>query len=187
DYATAAGVLHFNAGDTSKVISIQVNGDTRFEPNETFNVMLSGATNGATISDNQGVGTIINDDTNQLPVVTTHDVTAAANGSVAASALFTAHDPDGDSTITQYAFWDGVSGGGHFSVGGVAQASGQWIYVAAGNLGSVSYVGGPGAGSETLYVDAEDGQAWGNYVALTATTASGDVVTGTDGNDTLFG
>src|SRR5262249_7748890 len=89
--------------------------------------------------------------------------------------------------ITQYAFWDGGSAGGHFSVAGVAQASGQWIYVDAGNLGSVSYVGGPGAGSGALYVDAQDGQAWGNYVFLTAPPPSGDGESGTDGDDMLFG
>ena len=39
-----------------------INGDTAIEPNETFVVNLSGATNGATITDNQGEGTIIDND-----------------------------------------------------------------------------------------------------------------------------
>jgi len=53
--------LTFNAGDTSKTVDVLVNGDIVSEPDETFFVNLSGATN-ATISDNQGLGTILNDD-----------------------------------------------------------------------------------------------------------------------------
>jgi hypothetical protein len=46
----------------TQTIAVTINGDTKVEANETFNVVLSNATNGATISDNQGVGTITNDD-----------------------------------------------------------------------------------------------------------------------------
>src|SRR5437667_5324929 len=45
----------------SQPVAVTVNGDTKFEPNETFFVNLSNPTN-ATISDNQGAGTIVNDD-----------------------------------------------------------------------------------------------------------------------------
>jgi hypothetical protein len=48
-------------GDTSKTVTVAINGDTEIEPDETFDVILSNAVN-ATIADNQGVGTIINDD-----------------------------------------------------------------------------------------------------------------------------
>src|SRR5262249_49900732 len=51
----------FNPGDTTKPITVVVNGDTVNEPNETFFVNLSSALN-ATIADGQGVGTILNDD-----------------------------------------------------------------------------------------------------------------------------
>ncbi len=54
--------MHFNANDVSKTITVTVNGDTKVEPTETYDVNLSGATNGATISHAQGVGTIVNDD-----------------------------------------------------------------------------------------------------------------------------
>ncbi len=43
-------------------MTVQVNGDTTVEPNETFTVNLSNATGNATITDAQGVGTIVNDD-----------------------------------------------------------------------------------------------------------------------------
>jgi Ca2+-binding RTX toxin-like protein len=62
DYAAASGTLHFGVNQNTQTISVTINGDTKVESNETFNVNLSNATNGATISDNLGVGTITNDD-----------------------------------------------------------------------------------------------------------------------------
>jgi hypothetical protein len=62
DYqAVPTTVLTFQPGETSKSITVTINGDTLIEPNETFFVNLSGATN-ATAHDNQGLGTINNDD-----------------------------------------------------------------------------------------------------------------------------
>ncbi|MFM6758214.1 MAG: FG-GAP-like repeat-containing protein, partial [Microcystis panniformis] len=69
DYtAIATTPLTFNAGETSKTITVAVNGDTKVESNETFFVNLSNLqTNGrnVTIADNQGQGTITDDDTLQ--------------------------------------------------------------------------------------------------------------------------
>lgn len=63
DYqAIPSTVLTFLPGETTKTITVLVNGDTNAEDNETFFVNLSGATN-ATITDNQGQGTITSDDT----------------------------------------------------------------------------------------------------------------------------
>ena len=62
DYvAIPATTLTFNPNETSKTVNATINGDPFFEPNETLNLNLSNPTN-ATISDNQGVGTITNDD-----------------------------------------------------------------------------------------------------------------------------
>ena len=77
DYVAASGTLQFGANENTKTISVTINGDTKVEANETFNVLLSNATNGATISDNQGVGTITNDDGAATPPPTTNLV---ANG-----------------------------------------------------------------------------------------------------------
>ena len=63
DYASiAASVLSFAAGETSKQVSVTINGDTSAEADETFFLNLSKATNGAVIGDSQGLGTIQNDD-----------------------------------------------------------------------------------------------------------------------------
>jgi hypothetical protein len=61
DYVATSGSLTFAPGVTSLPVTVTINGDTVFEPNETFFVNLSGATN-ATIARGQGVGTILNDD-----------------------------------------------------------------------------------------------------------------------------
>ena len=53
--------LTIPAGSTSGIINFGVKGDTVWEPDETFYVNLSNATN-AVIIDEQGTGTILNDD-----------------------------------------------------------------------------------------------------------------------------
>jgi len=49
DYQDNSGTLNFAANETTKQITVLVNGDTKFEADETFTVHLAGATN-ATIS-----------------------------------------------------------------------------------------------------------------------------------------
>jgi uncharacterized repeat protein (TIGR01451 family) len=74
--------LTFNPGETSKTITVTINGDIDDEPNETFFVNLSNAS-GATISDAQGVGTIVDDDPNaDVSVTKTDGVATATPGQV---------------------------------------------------------------------------------------------------------
>ncbi|TMK20456.1 MAG: hypothetical protein E6G65_07105, partial [Actinobacteria bacterium] len=61
DYAANSGTLPFGPSATTKSITVLVNGDTGFEANETFHVVLTSPT-GGTISNATGVGTIRNDD-----------------------------------------------------------------------------------------------------------------------------
>ena len=61
DYQANSGTLNFAANETTKQITVLVNGDTTFETDEIFTVHLSGASN-ATISTADGTGTIVNDD-----------------------------------------------------------------------------------------------------------------------------
>ncbi|WP_222427425.1 Calx-beta domain-containing protein, partial [Hyella patelloides] len=61
DYQSQFGTIVFNPGETETTISIDVIGDTLDESDETFNINLSNAL-GAVIVDNQGVGTIVDDD-----------------------------------------------------------------------------------------------------------------------------
>jgi CSLREA domain-containing protein len=72
DYtALTSTPITFNPGETLQQVTVTVNGDTRFEPDETFTVNLSGATN-ATIGTSTGTGTIQNDDT--APTLSINDV-----------------------------------------------------------------------------------------------------------------
>ena len=69
------GSVSWTAGDTiSKVITVNVQGDTTVEPNENFTVTLSNPTNGATITTATAIGTIQNDDG-----ATSANVTLASN------------------------------------------------------------------------------------------------------------
>jgi hypothetical protein len=61
DYQPASGTLSFTPGETSKQISVLVNGDTQVEPDETLFVNLSSPVN-ALILKMQGTGIIVNDD-----------------------------------------------------------------------------------------------------------------------------
>jgi hypothetical protein len=62
DYVATSGTLSFAQGQTSQTISVTINGDTAFEPDETFFLNLTNASNGVVIADGQGLGTLSNDD-----------------------------------------------------------------------------------------------------------------------------
>jgi len=84
DFAAASGTVTFTPGQTSQPVSVTINGDTSFEPNETFNVNLSNAVN-ATIADTQGAGTINNDDTQPAISIADTAVTEGNSGTVTAA------------------------------------------------------------------------------------------------------
>ena len=62
DYQTEAGTLTFAAGETSKTISISVNGDEVAEANETFSVILSAPSSNAELVKDRAQAVIQNDD-----------------------------------------------------------------------------------------------------------------------------
>lgn len=66
DYVAKSGALTFAPGETTKTVTILVNGDTTVEGNESLFVNLSGARN-ATLADARGAGTILNDDSAVQP------------------------------------------------------------------------------------------------------------------------
>lgn len=60
--ALPAGTLTFADGETEKVVTVQVTGDTTAEPDETITLTLSNPTGGASVGDGSATGTIRNDD-----------------------------------------------------------------------------------------------------------------------------
>ncbi|MBW4539539.1 MAG: DUF4347 domain-containing protein [Myxacorys chilensis ATA2-1-KO14] len=74
DYLAASDILTFNAGEVSKTIEIQVNGDTNFELDETFLVKLSNASNARIIAGaDTGIGTVVDDDKSGWTIAETAD------------------------------------------------------------------------------------------------------------------
>jgi large repetitive protein len=104
DYTAAASTLNFAAGETTKTVSVLVNGDGTDEPNETFHLNLGGAVN-ASISDGQGVGTINDDDG---PGISINDVSV---GEDAGSAVFTVSlgAPSAQQVTVNYATANGTA------------------------------------------------------------------------------
>lgn len=64
DYVAVTGSLEFAPGETSKTVTVNVNGDRVLEGNETFSLVISSPVN-ATIGRGTGVCTIRNDETDQ--------------------------------------------------------------------------------------------------------------------------
>ena len=98
DYLATSGKLTFPPGTLTQTVLVDVIGDTVFEANETFLVTLTSPVN-AGLADDQGLGTILNDDpaTNQPPIVR---LTSPANGSAFTTPVeipitVDARDPDG--------------------------------------------------------------------------------------------
>jgi chitinase len=61
DYTAKSGTLTFLPGAISQVVNVTIQGDTTAELDESVLLTLAGATN-ATLSDNEGQGTILDDD-----------------------------------------------------------------------------------------------------------------------------
>ena len=87
DYTLNSGTLDFAATETTKTVTVLVNGDSTLEPDEIFNVNLSTCIS-CIIVDNQGLGTIIDDDS-LLPKITINNATLAEGDSGTKNFVFT--------------------------------------------------------------------------------------------------
>ena len=94
------------------------------------------------------------------PVEGVSNLTAAAGQWLTASSLFTYSDPFG-SAATQYGFWNSGAGGGHFELPGIALPTNQEDIISAAQLSELYYVAG--SGTDTLWVQANDGAVWGAW------------------------
>jgi hypothetical protein len=61
-YIARTGTLTFAPGETTKTITIVVNGDAKKEANETFYLDLFGNSSNSLFTRSRGIGTILNDD-----------------------------------------------------------------------------------------------------------------------------
>lgn len=99
---------------------------------------------------------------NHLPVVTTNDTIASHGQNLAASALFSAQDTDGD-LIAWYEVWDSTDGAssGSWVLDGVRTQSGVAIEVAATDLAHLNFLSG--SGDDHLWARAFDGREWSDW------------------------
>ena len=106
DFVASSGLLTFAPGETNQTIPIQIIGDISYELNEAFTLALSGASN-ATLLDNQGAGTILNDDS--LPTLSISDVvmTEGNTGTNNASFTISLSAPSGLGASVSYATANG--------------------------------------------------------------------------------
>jgi chitinase len=89
DYVASSGTVTFAAGETSKMVHVDIKGDVLAESNETFKVNLSGPA-GATIADGTAIGTIIDDDgAAVLPALSIADLAVAEGNGEHAHFMFT--------------------------------------------------------------------------------------------------
>jgi predicted extracellular nuclease len=112
DYTPAAGVVSFAAGQAQASVTVEVNGDTLAEGDETFFLNLSAATNGATITDAQAQATIVNDDA-LAPSVSIGDVTQVEGDAGTTGFAFTVTRTGGTDAFSV----DYVTSGGTATVG----------------------------------------------------------------------
>ena len=117
----------------------------------------------------------------RAPVVTATNVTlGVGQTSIAASSLFSAVDPDGNSIAT-YAFMD--TGPGHFVLNGMAEPNNQEVDVTAAQLSQLTYQSAAGSAADTLQVRVYDSTLWSNWTSFTVTPPA--VVIQTDGSTAL--
>ena len=132
DYAGASGTLTFPEGVASRAVVVTVAGDLVDEADETFTLDLTGY---GAVTDGQGLGTIVNDDT--LPSLTIDDVRVTEGSGPPTPAVFsvTLSAASGLDVTVDYA-----------TANGTARAGGD--YAAAS--GSLSFA--PGETTQTLAV-----------------------------------
>jgi Ca2+-binding RTX toxin-like protein len=178
DYVAASNALHFGANQNTQTISVAINGDTKVEANETFNVVLSNATNGA-IGDSPGVGTITNDD-GATPTPTTgtsgNDVLNRTSGADILTGLA------GNDTYTVNSTGDKVV---ELANEGIDKVESMISYMLAGNIENLQLMGDAkinGAGNDL------DNTIIGNDVSNSIEgNAGNDTLNGWGGKDTFFG
>ncbi|AKF09887.1 Alkaline phosphatase [Sandaracinus amylolyticus] len=108
DYVAASGTLTFAPGEVSQPVAIDVTGDTTSEDDETVLVRLSGATN-ATISDDEGALTILDDEGAPIVVVAGAEVDEGDEGTTDLAFTITLSHASSDTVTIDYTTEDGTA------------------------------------------------------------------------------
>ncbi|HMJ89555.1 MAG TPA: Calx-beta domain-containing protein, partial [Candidatus Acidoferrum sp.] len=108
DYTATNGVLIFPPGTTNQVIPVNVFPDTLSESNETFFLNLSGAAN-AQVIDDQGLGTINDNDNNPFLSITDVLAPEGPDGTNNVTFSLTLSAPSGKQISVGYQTMDGTA------------------------------------------------------------------------------
>ena len=106
DYVATGGTLVFTPGETSKTISVTVNGDTLDEANETFFVDLFNIMGGPSLGQSRGIGTIQNDDTAPTYSIIDAQVSEGNSGTKMLRFLVNLSGPSGQVVTVNYSTAD---------------------------------------------------------------------------------
>ncbi|HET6712365.1 MAG TPA: Calx-beta domain-containing protein [Actinomycetota bacterium] len=131
DFVAREGKVRFAGRKLERKISITVNGDLLDEADETFEVVLSGAV-GATITDDEGLGTIEDDDPPPtVSVPATASVPEGNDGDVSYAVVdITLDAPSGRTVSVDFSTADGTATAGNdytATSGGVSFAPGETV------------------------------------------------------------
>jgi hypothetical protein len=136
DYVAATDSITIAAGLTSGTIHVNVNGDTKYEPNETFGVTLTGATGGTLGATVAASATIVNDDA--VPVVSIASSSSTAEGNSGATPLAFAVTLSNACTNDVWVAWSTSDNTATTADGDYVSASNSLMIPAGQLAGSVS-------------------------------------------------
>ncbi|MCO5090684.1 hypothetical protein [Bosea sp. (in: a-proteobacteria)] len=167
------GTLTLNPNGSYSYVASGASGATGSHLHDVFTYTMTDFTVGAFFgSASASSGTVTLDITlNRAAVVSASAYTPAHRStSVAASALFSVADDDGDA-ITKYEFWDDTtaSTSGHWTLSGAAQGSARGIVVNAADLANMQWT--VGSTADTVFIRAFDGFEWSAWKSFTIATA----------------
>jgi len=107
DYAAGSGSVTFAAGDTTKTVTVAVNGDLLDEIDERFDVKLADPQGASMAAGEKGVATIIDNDAPPVLAIADTRVTEGDSGEVDASFTVSLSAPSGREVSVDFATVDG--------------------------------------------------------------------------------
>jgi len=171
DYtAVPLSTLNFAPGEATRTITVIVNGDGTLEADETFFIGLSNCA-GCTVADDQGIGTILNDD--GPPTVSINDLSLTEGDSGTKGFIF---------TVTRSGDLSGASSVDYMTVDGTAVAPSDY---AAVPLSPVSFAPGEATKSITVLVSGDTVVEPDENFSVTLSTCTGCILGDAQGIATI--
>ena len=166
------GTVSFNAGETSKVLTLQIVADSNPEADEGFTVTLSNPSAGGTLGDSRGIGTIVNDD-GSPPFVTISDISQVEGNSGSSTFTFTVTRTGGTGAFTvDYSTADGTA----------TVANGDY----AATSGTLSFAAGENSKQVTVTVNGDTAGEFNETFTLNLSNPTGfAVLADSSGNATI--